>query len=40
MVLSVRDSNCAQNTNSKVTVETLPMLGSGNTDPWKDYSFV
>ncbi|KAJ6534955.1 P-loop containing nucleoside triphosphate hydrolase protein [Mycena capillaripes] len=30
----------SKNTNSKVTVETLPLLGGGNTDPWKDYSFV
>ncbi|KAJ6587644.1 P-loop containing nucleoside triphosphate hydrolase protein [Mycena vulgaris] len=29
-----------KNMNSKVTVETLPTLGGGNTDPWKDYSFV
>ncbi|KAG6859085.1 hypothetical protein C0991_001395 [Blastosporella zonata] len=25
---------------SKVTVETVPLLQSGNNDPWKDYSFV
>ncbi|KAJ7661754.1 hypothetical protein B0H17DRAFT_1162981 [Mycena rosella] len=24
----------------KVTVETLPVLGGGNNDPWKEYSFV
>ncbi|KAJ6563432.1 P-loop containing nucleoside triphosphate hydrolase protein [Mycena vulgaris] len=29
-----------KNMNSKVTVETLPILGGGNNDPWKDYSFV
>ncbi|KAJ6473510.1 P-loop containing nucleoside triphosphate hydrolase protein [Mycena vulgaris] len=29
-----------KNMNSKVTVETLPILGDGNNDPWKDYSFV
>jgi hypothetical protein len=26
--------------NSKVTVETLPVLGGGGNDPWKEYSFV
>ncbi|KAJ6565102.1 hypothetical protein B0H10DRAFT_1096922 [Mycena sp. CBHHK59/15] len=30
-----------KNMNSKVTVETLPILGGGGgNDPWKDYSFV
>ncbi|KAJ7114472.1 hypothetical protein C8R44DRAFT_881309 [Mycena epipterygia] len=29
-----------RNMNSKVTVETLPILGGGRDDPWKDYSFV
>ncbi|KAF7323754.1 AAA domain-containing protein [Mycena kentingensis (nom. inval.)] len=29
-----------RNMSSKVTVETLPVLGSGNNDPWKEYSFV
>ncbi|KAJ7056254.1 hypothetical protein C8F01DRAFT_1062010 [Mycena amicta] len=29
-----------KNMNSKVTVETLPILGGGNNDPWKEYSFV
>ncbi|KAF5368050.1 hypothetical protein D9758_004441 [Tetrapyrgos nigripes] len=31
-----------RNTSSKVTVETLPMLGrgAGDNDPWKDYLFV
>ncbi|KAJ7766171.1 hypothetical protein B0H16DRAFT_1523250 [Mycena metata] len=29
-----------KNMNSKVTVETLPILSSGHNDPWKDYSFV
>ncbi|KAJ7187839.1 hypothetical protein C8R46DRAFT_878031 [Mycena filopes] len=29
-----------KNMNSKVTVETLPILGGGSNDPWKDYSFV
>ncbi|KAJ7062733.1 hypothetical protein C8F01DRAFT_1135061 [Mycena amicta] len=28
-----------KNMNSKVTVETLPILGGGNSDPWKEYSF-
>jgi hypothetical protein len=26
--------------NSKVTVETLPVLGGSGNDPWKEYSFV
>lgn len=25
---------------AKVTVENIPILQSGNNDPWKDYSFV
>jgi len=25
---------------SHVTVETIPILHSGNSDPWKDYAFV
>lgn len=29
-----------RNTSSKVTVESVPMLRSGDNDPWKDYSFV
>ncbi|KAJ7082566.1 P-loop containing nucleoside triphosphate hydrolase protein [Mycena epipterygia] len=29
-----------RNMNSKVTVETLPILGGGRDDPWKNYSFV
>ncbi|KAJ6566537.1 P-loop containing nucleoside triphosphate hydrolase protein [Mycena capillaripes] len=29
-----------KNMNSKVTVETLPILNSGGNDPWKEYSFV
>ncbi|KAJ7148971.1 hypothetical protein C8R43DRAFT_1193626 [Mycena crocata] len=29
-----------KNMNSKVTVETLPILSGGSNDPWKDYSFV
>ncbi|CAK5277207.1 unnamed protein product [Mycena citricolor] len=29
-----------KNMNSRVTVETLPILGGGSNDPWKDYSFV
>ncbi|KAF7354269.1 AAA domain-containing protein [Mycena venus] len=29
-----------KNMNSKVTVETLPILGGGGNDPWKEYSFV
>ncbi|KAF7304528.1 AAA domain-containing protein [Mycena chlorophos] len=30
-----------KNMNSKVTVETLPILGGGgNNDPWKEFSFV
>ncbi|KAJ7436913.1 hypothetical protein B0H11DRAFT_636832 [Mycena galericulata] len=29
-----------KNMNSKVTVETVPILGGGGNDPWKDYSFV
>ncbi|KAG6890520.1 hypothetical protein C0995_007720 [Termitomyces sp. Mi166 len=29
-----------RNMSSKVTVEGIPLLHSGNNDPWKDYSFV
>ncbi|KAJ7633647.1 hypothetical protein DFH06DRAFT_1437667 [Mycena polygramma] len=29
-----------KNMNSKVTVETLPILGGGGNDPWKEYNFV
>jgi len=29
-----------RNMNAKVTVESIPILQSGNNDPWKDYSFV
>jgi hypothetical protein len=29
-----------QNMDAKVTVESIPVLQSGNNDPWKDYSFV
>ncbi|KAJ6453758.1 hypothetical protein C8R45DRAFT_631011 [Mycena sanguinolenta] len=29
-----------KNMNSKVTVETLPVLGGNGNDPWKEYNFV
>lgn len=29
-----------RNMDAKVTVENIPILQSGNNDPWKDYSFV
>ena len=29
-----------QNMSSHITVETIPIMQSGNNDPWKDYAFV
>ncbi|KAF9012833.1 hypothetical protein BDZ89DRAFT_476607, partial [Hymenopellis radicata] len=29
-----------RNTSAKVTVESVPLLKSGDNDPWKDFSFV
>ncbi|KAF8911924.1 P-loop containing nucleoside triphosphate hydrolase protein [Mucidula mucida] len=29
-----------RNTSAKVTVESIPLLKSGDNDPWKDFSFV